>query len=160
MIIFIIISLTVLITVIIFTLLIIRKKNSKLKILTTLQQHGNVIIANKECYDYKLSKNNITYLIKVIYNYNKLEISVNNKNHWEVNDKVVSSKKGGTKLQGIYDLINVEYKDESIRKIYLIYPTAKVLLKAVNESELTFIYPNTNCYGVNLIKFDEFNNAI
>lgn len=143
-------------------LIILRQSNTKQKIYATLQELGETVAEKKDCYDYKLTRNDTIYLIKIIYNYSKLEISVNNKNHWELNDKVVASKKSGTKLEGIYDLINKQdFSFElPMKKVYLIYPSSKVLLKAVNESELNFIQPNTDCYGVHLIKYDEINQAI
>lgn len=113
------------------------------------------VIKNKP-FDYEIETKECNYLIKVIFNFRKLEISVNSKNYWQLNDKVVSSKKGGTKLEGIYDLINADLKSSKpLKKIYLVYPDAKVLVKAINESELSFIYPNTDCYGAHLVKFDE-----
>ncbi len=162
MIIYLVIGLIAVSIISVITFLTLRKVKAKNDILTSLQQYGEVVVAKKECYDYMLTKNKTIFLVKVIYNFNKLEISVNNKNHWEINDKVVSSKKSGTKLQGIYDLINnKDFPFElPYKKVYLIYPSSKVLLKAVNESELTFIYPSTDCYGVNLIKYDELTQAI
>ncbi len=160
------IILIVVITVILILFIIIglvvtflKKKKTKATILNELQLHAPTIIHKNKSYDYELNLGESICLVKVLYNYRNQEISVNNKNYWQLNDKVVSSKRSGTKLEGIYDLVNqTEFPyNKPIKKIYLIYPSARVLLKAVNESELIFITPNVDCYGVNLVKFDELN---
>lgn len=137
-----------------------RKNKAKKTILNELQLYGPTILSKDQIYDYLVDTKEFYYCIKVIYNFDSLEISVNNKNYWQLNDKVISSKKGGAKLEGIYDLVN----DNSLsfskphKKVYLVYPDSKILVRAVNESELAFIHPNTDCFGVNLIKFDELDD--
>ncbi len=135
-----------------------RKNKAKKEIYNELIQLGEVKEGNK-IYDYELISNDNYYLIKIIYNFDKLEISINNKNYWQVNDKIVSSKKGGAKLNDIYDLIN-ETVDEKYKKIYIIYPDAKAIIKALNESELVFVNPTTNCYGVNVLKYNDIKEII
>lgn len=133
-----------------------RKKKANRIIEEQLIKIGSIEKGNK-IYDYKLESNDCIYLIKIVYNFDCLEISVNNKNHWEYNSKVVSSKKG-IKINDIYDLINTNYEfDKQYKKIYLVYPNAKTIIKAINESEHNVVIPTLNCYGVNIIKFDEIN---
>lgn len=148
---------TFLLCIIIFVLVTKRKINAKKEIVNELSSYGN-LTTGKKIYDYKIETNDLTYFIKVIYNFNNLEISINNKNYWILNDKEVSNKKGGTKLEGIYDLVNsTNLTNDNHKKVYLVYPSSKVLVKAVNESELAFINPKTDCYGVNIVKFEEIS---
>lgn len=137
---------------------IIRKIKAKEMIYNKLSLIGPTKINKSKVYDYEVEYNKTKHLIKVIYNFNNYEITINSKNNWILNDKDVRSKKTGTKLTNIYDLVN---DDNSIgNKIYLVYPASRVLMLSVNESELAFIYPTMNCYGVNLVNFDEVQNAI
>ncbi len=152
--------LMVIVTITIVSLLISRKNKAKLAILNELNLYGPTTKEKDKIYDYLVDTKDFVYCIKVIYNFNNLEISVNNKNYWQLNDKVISSKKSGTKLEGIYDLVNDEKLkfDKPHKKVYLVYPNSKILVRAVNESELAFIHPNTDCFGVNLIKFTELDD--
>lgn len=138
---------------------IIRKSKSKSIIYKSLNSYGPTK-ASKKCYDYLVDTKDCYYCVKVIYNFNKYEISLNNKNHWNLNDKVVSSKKSGAKLEGIYDLVNENLEfDKPHKKVYLVYPDSKILVKAVNESEIALIHPNMDCYGVNVVKFKELDEV-
>lgn len=134
----------------------IRKRKAQNNIVSTLKQFGKVKAVRKT-YDYIVDTNSFVFLIKVVYNFAEHEISINNKNYWQLNDTVVASKKSGTKIEGIYDLINNDTFsfNKPHKKVYVVYPSSRVLVKAVNESELTFITPEMDCYGVNVVKFDE-----
>lgn len=148
----------IIIAIIVFvTLTIKRKINAKKEILEELNKLGKTKEIKGKVYDYEVDTKECIYLIKVIYNFQKLEISINNKNYWQLNDTVVASKKSGTKIEGIYDLINNDTFsfNKPHKKVYVVYPSSRVLVKAVNESELTFITPEMDCYGVNVVKFDE-----
>lgn len=147
----------IIIAIIVFvTLTIKRKINAKKEILEELNKLGKTKEIKGKVYDYEVDTKECIYLIKVIYNFQKLEISINNKNYWQLNDKIVTSKKGGAKLEGIYDLINTNFDyEKQYKKVYVIYPDTKAIIKALNESELIFVEPDTDCYGVNVIKYKE-----
>lgn len=159
---YILIPLIIVVAIGFFAFTIIKKNKTKQKIMNELNVIGPTRTVKNNIYDYEVDTPKCVYLVKVVYNYRNLEISVNSKNYWQLNDKIVSSKKGGAKIEGIYDLINSKEDliNRPYKKVYLIYPSAKVLVKALNESELTFIYPNTDCYGVHLVKFDEIKEMI
>lgn len=146
-------------TVVYISLISRRKSTAKKTIINELNLYGQTKENKKQIYDYLVDTEFCNYYVKVIYNFRNLEIALNSKNHWQLNDKVVSSKKSGTKIEGIYDLVNAKdlCADKPFKKIYLVYPSSKILVKAVNESELAFIHPNMDCYGVNIVKFNELD---
>ena len=44
---------------------------------------------------------------------------------------------------------------KAYKKLYVIYPNARTLLKYINECEMIFINPNTDVYGTNIITYAE-----
>ena len=44
--------------------------------------------------------------------------------------------------------------DKEIHKLFIVYPNARQLMRAVNECEYEFIYPETDVFGVNVITYN------
>lgn len=147
------------------TLFILRKMNKNKKmdqIISCIQGHNLAAVltkATKAPYDFMFETEEKKYLFKVIFHPSQAEINVNSKNYWQVNHGVVSSRKQGVQLKGIYGLVNYEeVSRKPIQKIYIITPNAKVLMKVVNECEMVFITPETDCFGVNIYRHSDLDH--
>ena len=158
-------------TLIIVICIIIHNSNKKKALnniqeaLITLAGSENVTYVKSKAYDFMVNYNEKTYLIKMIYHPARHEINVNAKDYWQVNKGVVSSRKTGEQMQGVYELINFDLKSNNFSKntvkLYVIYPSSRCLMKVLNECEMQFIKPKTDIYGTKMTNFtdlvDNFN---
>lgn len=154
--IFIIIAIIVIVLIAILTTVykfIEKKKNFK-KIIDKFASLGYIVTFNQNnVYDMTIEKDNQKTFVKVIFNPKRDEINVNSKEYFQLNHGVVSSRKKGEKIEGVYDLLRLKVKDE--KKLYLIYPSSKRLMKVLNECEMDFIDNNTDIYGAKMWQFDQ-----
>jgi len=103
-------------------------------------------------YDYVLKTPNLDYYIKVVPNLSNQEICVNNSVKWQLrksfNDETMRF------VEGIEGLMRMELDNsKAYKKLYIVYPNARTLLKYINECEMVFIHPNTDVYGTNIIPY-------
>ena len=124
---------------------------------TLLSISNDVKKTKNKAFDYEMRHNNRTFLIKVIYNPSSDEICINAKHYWQKNHGVVSSRKKGDQMKGVYDLIFYDleangYPSDTV-KLYVIYPESKRLMKVINECEMVFIKPDVDIYGSRVINY-------
>lgn len=114
-------------------------------------------VSKKLPYDYIFETKDNRYYIKVLKNFGNYEICVNNSTKWQIKKSINDAG-----LNFIYDneeLMRLDFEDENDnsskfhRKIFIIYPNAKSLLKNINECEMGFIHYNTDVYGANIITY-------
>ena len=155
--------LIVIIVTIILVSINISKKNSVKKMYEDIEKLFNSIIPeNKDGYkferktnleyDYLFETPNYIYYIKVIPNSGNQEICVNNSVKWQLrksfNDESMRF------VQNVEGLMRLEVeKQKNVKKLYIIYPNARSLLKYINECEMIFIHPDTDVYGCNIIPY-------
>ncbi len=119
----------------------------KLKDSTTLK------ISEDKAYDFYLESRTHIYYIKVVPNFKNDEICVNNKTKWQIIRNMTNANLFVENIDGLMNL-DISYPTKKIiRKLYIIYPNANVLLKYINECEIVFIYPDTDVYGCNVITY-------
>lgn len=122
--------------------------------------------ANKKAprlpYDYILDTKSYKYYVKVVPNFGGYEICVNNSVKWQIrktfNDESMNF------VPEIEELMRLELpKDDETRearKLYIIYPGARSLLRYINECEMEFVHPNTNVYGTNIMTYNDLDENI
>lgn len=103
-------------------------------------------------YDYIFDTPLYTYYIKIVPNPANQEICVNNSVKWQLrksfNDETMRF------VENIEGLMRMDIdSNKAYKKLYIIYPNARTLLKYINECEMVFIHPNTDVYGTNIIPF-------
>ena len=54
----------------------------------------------------------------------------------------------------------VKARLKGIKKIYIIYPNSRSLLKYVNECEMEFVTPETDIYGTQVITYLALNEDL
>ena len=103
-------------------------------------------------YDYTLDTPTTTFYIKIVPNLSNEEICVNNSVKWQLrksfNDE---SLRFVNDIEGLMRL-DIE-SNKIIKKVFLVYPNTRSLLKYINECEMVFIYPKTDVYGSNIITY-------
>lgn len=97
--------------------------------------------------------------IKVIPNFSNYEVLVNGLYKWEIKKSPTDKK--------IYMLDSVEVpilskieSEKKINKLFIIYPSSRLLMMAVNECEYMFIYPDIDVHGYRVINYNEFEFLI
>lgn len=133
--------------------------------LTEIAGANNVKKIDKnKAFDYEIDYNNKKYLIKMIYHPSRCEINVNSANYWQINRGIVSSRKSGEQMKGVYDLLKYKPSDNGYAKntikLYVIYPYSNRMMKVINECEMVFIKPNTDIYGTRLINYKNLKEDI
>ncbi len=117
---------------------------------------------NRHAYDFILRTKSFSYYIKVVDNHSGYEICVNNSVKWQIrksfNDESMNF------VPDIEELMRMELPkefDEKIpKKLYIIYPGARSLLRYINECEMEFVHPTTDVYGTNIITFSDLKENI
>lgn len=117
--------------------------------------------APKLPYDYILDTKDYKYYVKVVPNFGGYEICVNNSVKWQIrktfNDESMNF------VPEIEELMRMELpKDDARvpRKLYIIYPNARSLLRYINECEMVFVHPNTDVYGTNIMTYNDLEENI
>lgn len=103
-------------------------------------------------YDYIFDTPAYRYYIKVVPNSSNQEICVNNSVKWQLrrsfNDETMRF------VENIEGLMRMDIEaSKPYKKLYIIYPNARTLLKYINECEMVFIHPTTDVYGANIIPY-------
>ncbi len=106
----------------------------------------------KEEYDYIFDTPACTYYIKVISNAANQEICVNNSVKWQLRKSFNEEQmRFAEHVEGLMRL-DIDSK-KTYKKLYIIYPNARSLLKYINECEMVFIHPYTDVYCTNIIPY-------
>lgn len=109
---------------------------------------------DKIAYDYTLDTPNFKYYFKVIPNFSAYEITVNNSIKWQIRrsytDESLNFANGVEEFMR-FDPPAINNKEN--KKVYIIYPNSRSLLKYVNECEMEFITPDTDIYGTRVITY-------
>lgn len=122
-----------------------------------IEGDSRIIRCHELTHDFYFETPNMKYYIKVVYNPGNHEICVNNALKWQVRKSFGDDRM--CFVEGIEPLMRMEVSNTPKRskKLYIIYPNAKSLLKYINECEMVFIHPTTDVYGTNIITFNDFN---
>lgn len=116
----------------------------------------------RHSYDYVLKTKGYSYYIKVVDNHSGYEICVNNSVKWQIrksfNDESMNF------VPDIEELMRMELPreidDRIPKKLYIIYPGARSLLRYINECEMEFVHPTTDVYGTNIITYNDLKENI
>ena len=119
---------------------------------------SKIIRSYNKIYDFYFETPNRRYYFKVVHNPGNNEICVNNALKWQVRKSLSNDRMYF--VDGIEPLMRMEVEPSNkiAKKIYIIYPNTKSLLKYINECEMIFIHPKTDVYGTNIIRFTDFEN--
>ena len=114
-------------------------------------------------YDYLIESEEYKYYVKLIHNPNNQEICVNNAIKWQLRNGL--HEKGLRFVEGVELLMRMDIKNngKKVRKLFIIYPNSRALLKVINECEMIFVNPKTDIYGANIVTYrqlEEDHNLI
>ena len=107
--------------------------------------------SNEKEYDYVFKTLHNVFYIKVVPNFSNHEICINNSVKWQIRKSFGDDSLNF--VEGIENLMRMEFSEKNAKKLYIIYPNAKALLKYINECEMVFVKPETDVYGATVISF-------
>ncbi len=162
-IIYLVIGLVILIGLIVGIVLLNRYKNNKKKndIISVFNEacklHNitdyKIEYVKNDAYDFYYEDSKNIYYIKVVNNPMNKEICINNAIKWQLRTHGAVDEMNF--VEGIDGLMRMDLKknEKAQYKLYIVYPTARALLKVINECEMIFIYPDTDVYGTKVITY-------
>ncbi len=116
----------------------------------------------KPAYDFILVTKGYRYYIKVVDNRGGYEICVNNSVKWQIRKSFNDTSMNF--VPNIEELMRMElpnqYDERQPKKLYIVYPGARSLLRYINECEMEFVHPTTDVYGTNIITYNDLNENI
>ena len=112
-------------------------------------------LSNHPAYDYYIENDNYKYFVKLIINTNNQEICVNNAIKWQLRNGL--HDKGLRFVEGVESLMRMDINPngKEVKKLFIIYPNSRALLKVINECEMIFVNPKTDIYGANIITYKQ-----
>lgn len=128
------------------------------KVQNNIPGDSRIVRCYTKTHDFFFETPNRRYYIKIVYNPGNHEICVNNALKWQLRKTLGDDRMHF--VEGIEPLMRMEIEpsEKYAKKLYVIYPNTKSLLKYINECEMMFIHPNTDVYGTNIIRFTDFEN--
>ena len=112
-------------------------------------------------YDFTLTTKKSIFYIMIVKNAFSDEICINNSVKWQKGRP--QGQENAKFFNDIDKLMRVDLpktEGKKTRKLYIIYPNARLLLKYINECEMEFVYPITDVYGTNVVTYFEFKDDI
>lgn len=115
----------------------------------------NIEFVKKDAYDLVYEDDKRVIYVKIVYNPANREICVNNAIKWQLRTHGGSEEMSF--VEGIEALMrmDVKQKEKYNKKVYIVYPSARALLKVINECEMVFIYPETDVYGTYILSYND-----
>ena len=107
--------------------------------------------SNDKSYDYIFKTPNNVFYIKIIPNFSNYEICINNSVKWQIRKSFGDDSLNF--VEGVEDLMRMEFSERNAKKLYVVYPNAKALLKYINECEMVFVKPETDVYGASVVSY-------
>lgn len=101
-------------------------------------------------------------IIKLIMAQDNYEFIITNINRWTVNHnpKQWTRKSKPIFIEGADEFVNYTETDKSIRKIVLVYPTSKRIIRYLNESDTVVVNTEDNVGGISFIKYNELEKFL
>lgn len=160
-----IISLTFIIILLFLIVYIVYTKTRKQRAIQKVLSYFNNLAKTRKITNYKLNyQTNMpydilfetltsVYYIKIIYNYGASEISINNPYKWEVRKSINDNNNRYISNLGYFIDFKVKETKKTCKKLFIIYPNARVIVRYINECELKFVYPDNEIKGYNVVTY-------
>ncbi len=127
------------------------------ELLVDYSKEKEILLSKTKLYefDYILEDKTSKTYVKIIPNFQNYEILINSKTKWQI--KKSANDDSNTMVEGIEIPMLKDVGDGSkeVKKLFIIYPSARMLMMAVNECEYEFIYPDTNVYDSTVLTYKE-----
>lgn len=157
-----------LVGLIVLVFIVINKKlfaKSYIKIQETIVSSENLneiaVLDWGDLFHFSYSKNGVKTIVKVIHSKEDYEFIITNSNKWTINTdpKQWTRKTTPVFIESAEDFINFK-SDEQLRKIVVIYPDCRRIIRYLNESDTVIVNLHDNTNGVHFVKFSELKEFL
>lgn len=127
--------------------------SNKIKELTNTE---DISLYNRnDIYHIHFKVNDLTFYLKLVFSTYDHEFIITNTNKWTVTDnpKQWTRKSKPLFIEDSDSFINLRKDDKDVRKIVLIYPTSKRVIRYLNESDTVIVNPKENHLGIHFVSY-------
>jgi hypothetical protein len=137
-------------------------ENIRLELLRLLPGSEVDIFDRDSTYQFSVERDNIKMIIKLIMAQDDYEFIITNINRWTVNNnpKQWTRKSKPIFIEGADKFVNYSEADKTVKKIVLIYPTSKRIIRYLNESDTVSVNTEDNVGGISFIKYNEMEKFL
>lgn len=124
---------------------------------------GRIILYDREdIYQIQIEEENLITLVKVILSREEYEFIITNSNKWTVNNNPLqwTRKSKPMFITNSEDFINIKNADLPIRKIVLIYPACKRVIRYLNESDTVMVTEKDKVMGINFVQWFDLEKIL
>jgi hypothetical protein len=113
-------------------------------------------------YQIQVDEQNLITLIKVILSREEYEFIITNSNKWTVNNNPLQwTRKSKPMFISDSDaFINIKKTDLPLRKIVLIYPSCKRVIRYLNESDTIMVREKDTVNGINFVQWIDLEKIL
>lgn len=119
-------------------------------------ENNSLVRSTTSDYDYIFTTKDTKTYIMLVQNFQEGEIIVNAPTKWQVRRTYEDSSLHF--LPRVDKLMRFDPPQEppkKIKRLYIIYPSTRSLLRYINECEMEFVRPTTDVNGTNIISYSE-----
>lgn len=117
--------------------------------------------SRSDLYQFEAITEEKSVLVKVIFSRPEYEFIITNSNRWTVNSNPTqwSRKSKPNFIADSNDFIK-QTKDNNTKKIVLIYPAVKQIIRYLNESDTVFVKPEEKYNNIHFVSLKDFEKIL
>jgi len=137
-------------------------ENIRMELLRLLPGSEVDIFDRDSVYQFSVKNDKEKIIVKLIMAQDDYEFIITNINRWTVNSnpKQWTRKTQPIFIEGAEGFVNYSEADNEIKKIVLIYPTSKRIIRYLNESDTVVVNTEDNVGGISFIKYNELEKFL
>jgi hypothetical protein len=164
---YLLIPILVLVAVIIIISIISKKNQQK-----TISDIKNIILRSlpnakiksfsiSDLYQFEAVTEQKTILVKVVFSRPEYEFIITNSNRWTVNSNPTQwSRKSKPEFIADSHEFTKHNKEMDIKKIVLVYPAVKQIIRYLNESDTVFVKPEEKYNNIHFVSLKDFEKIL
>lgn len=147
--------------------IIVKKKHQKImgdietKIKNAIPDGDIKIFSRKELFQFQIADSKKEVLVKLIYSKPEYEFIITNSNRWTVNSNPMqwSRKTKPIFIEDANEFINYD-SSQNLKKIVLIYPSSKRIIRYLNESDTVIVKPEEKHNSIHFVSYNDFEKIL
>jgi hypothetical protein len=134
----------------------------KLELLQLMPKSTVDIFDRESIYQIAIENELEKIIIKLIMAQDDYEFIITNINRWTVNNnpKQWTRKSKPIFIEGAAEFVDYQENEKQLKKIVLIYPTSKRIIRYLNESDTVVVNIEDNVGGIRFIKYNELEKFL
>jgi hypothetical protein len=130
-------------------------------ILSSLPNAKIKSFSKSDLYQFEAVTEQKTILVKVVFSRPEYEFIITNSNRWTVNSNPMQwSRKSKPDFIKDSHEFTKHKKDMDIKKIVLVYPAVKQIIRYLNESDTVFVKPEEKYNNIHFVSLKDFEKIL